>query len=173
MNGMALYYLGNHRTDDQLQEMLRLEAAGVCVFCPRQLFDDPGRPAVLRTTHWTAITNQYPYRGTSLHLLLVPDQHVVGMTDLGQDQREDFWRVMTAVQARFDLAYYGLGVRNGDPMFTGGTIYHLHVHVIVGDPDSPDQSPVRMKLSSRPRPDFDISSNRQNRPRTAPFPMTA
>ena len=34
---MNLYYPGNYRTDEQLAQMMELEAAGVCLFCPEHL----------------------------------------------------------------------------------------------------------------------------------------
>jgi ATP adenylyltransferase len=89
--------------------------------------------------------NRFPYRGTGTHLLLVPDEHVSDLVDLTPEAQRDFWAALAWVREHHGLAYYGLGVRNGDPRFTGGTIRHLHVHVVVGDPEA---EPVRMKLSS-------------------------
>jgi len=36
-SGLSLYCTDNHRTDEQLREMRRLEAAGICLFCPATL----------------------------------------------------------------------------------------------------------------------------------------
>lgn len=152
-----LYYLGNHRTPDQHAEMVRLAAAGICLFCPERPDTGPERPAasperdiIHRTALWTVIPNEYPYRGARLHLLLVPDEHVTDLVDLSDRAKADFWTALGWVRDHYGLAHYGLGARNGDPRCTGGTIYHLHVHVIVGDVDDPDHEPVRMKFSSRP-----------------------
>jgi ATP adenylyltransferase len=54
------------------------------------------------------------------------------------------------VREHHGLTHYGLGGRNGDCRYTGGTIYHVHVHVIVGDVTNPEHQPVRLRLSSRP-----------------------
>lgn len=145
---MSLYYLGNARTDEQRAEMVRLEAAGECLFCPEHLPASPDHPVLIRTGHWTVTGNRYPYQGTEIHLMLIPDEHVTDLVDLSAEAQSDFWTALARVRERYALTYYGLGARNGDPRFTGGTIRHLHVHVIVGDPEL---GPVRMKLSGSPQ----------------------
>jgi ATP adenylyltransferase len=146
----SLYYLGNARSDEQLAEMQRLERRGECVFCPEQLGRDSDQPVVLRSEKWAAVENRYPYQGASRHLLLVPAAHESDLLDLDYDTRVDFWSMLESVRTTFGLRYYGMGARNGDPRFTGGTVVHVHVHVIVGDAESDPFVPVRLKLSSRP-----------------------
>jgi len=142
----SYYYLGNSRGDVQSDYMRQLEAEGRCLFCPGQ-----ETLAVLhKTTPWTIVPNRFPYRGTRLHLMLVPDEHVVDMIDLSPAAREDFWSALAWIRERYDLTYYGLAARNGDPRFTGGTIRHLHIHVVVGDVEDPDFEPIRVRMSSRP-----------------------
>jgi diadenosine tetraphosphate (Ap4A) HIT family hydrolase len=147
---MPLYYLGNARTDEQRADMLALDASGTCVFCPEHLAADGNQPILHRTPLWTVTPNEFPYAGTRLHLLLVPDEHVTDLLDLSPAAQADFWPALGWVRERYGLTYYGLGSRNGDCRFSGGTIYHVHVHVIVGDVADPAHRPVRLKLSSRP-----------------------
>jgi diadenosine tetraphosphate (Ap4A) HIT family hydrolase len=152
---VPLYNLGNHRSAEQHAEMVRLAERGVCAFCPEHLSGDPAHRPVLRTAHWTVLPNRYPYRGARHHLLLVPDEHVRDMADLSPAARDEFWLVLRSLRDRYALTHYGVGIRNGDARFTGGTIEHLHVHVVVGNVDDTDHEPVRMKLSSRPRREAD------------------
>jgi diadenosine tetraphosphate (Ap4A) HIT family hydrolase len=147
---VPLYYLGNARTERQLADMVELATSGSCLFCPDQLAADPDQPILHRTPHWTVTPNEFPYAGTALHLLLVPDEHVTDLLDLSVPAQADFWAALGWVRERYALTYYGLGSRNGDCRYTGGTIYHVHVHVIVGDVADPGHQPVRLKLSSRP-----------------------
>lgn len=147
---MSLYNPANHRTPEQLDEMLRLEAAGICLFCPEHL-DGPGRERVVhRSEHWTVTPNEFPYAGTKLHLLLVPRQHVDDLCDLSPDAQSDLFVALSWVREHYGITYYGLTARNGDLRYTGGSIYHLHVHLLVGDVDNPAHEPVRVKLSARP-----------------------
>lgn len=142
---MSLYHLDNARSDAQTAYMRQLEADGVCVFCPAHLSADPGQEILHRTAYWTVTPNRYPYAATRLHLMLVPDEHVTDLLDLSPAAQQDFWAALGWVRDRHELRWYGLGIRNGDPRFTGGTIAHVHVHVIVGDPAG---GPVRFKVSS-------------------------
>jgi diadenosine tetraphosphate (Ap4A) HIT family hydrolase len=145
-----LYCFGNARTADQLAEMRRLDAAGICLFCPDGLARHARQRVLLRTRHWAVTPNEFPYAGTRLHLLLVPDQHASDMLDLAEEVRQDFWEALGAVARRHQLGHYGLGIRNGDCRYTGATIGHVHAHVLVGDAGGTDTTPVRMRFSSRP-----------------------
>ena len=149
---MNLYCQDNHRTAEQLAEMQRLEAAGICLFCPDGLSQNGRDRALWRTSHWSVMPNEFPYEGTSLHLMLIPHQHVGDLIDLAPPAQQDFWNVLAMVHERYDLRYYGLGARNGDCRYTGATIAHLHVHILVADVTTPAEIPVRMRFSSRPAP---------------------
>lgn len=157
---MNLYYLGNHRSADQLAEMRRLEAEGTCIFCPAG-FD--GADVLLRLSHWVVRPNAYPYTGTKLHLLLVPYQHVTDVLDLDEAALAEFWEAARWVRDTYRLTFYGLGARCGDCAYTGGTIAHVHVHFVVGDVDAEDYTPVRLRLSSRPG-DPAMSTNHSSTP---------
>jgi ATP adenylyltransferase len=149
---LKLYCTDNYRTDEQLAEMRRLEAAGICLFCPASLREHARQDVILETRHWAVTPNAFPYQGTRLHLLVVPRQHVNDMLDLDDEALADFWTALRLIRERFDLDHYGLGVRNGNCSFTGATIAHVHAHVLVGDPSLEPETPVRMRFSSRPAP---------------------
>lgn len=149
---MLLYYLENARNEEQRAKMVRLEASGTCVFCPEYLSQDPDQPTLFRGRNWTVTPNRFPYKGAREHLLLIPDDHVEDLVDLSPEALSDFWLALTWARDQYISGHYGLGARNGDPRFTGGTIRHLHVHLIVGDVEDPQHEAVRMKLSSRPKP---------------------
>ena len=147
---MALYCTDNYRTQEQLDEMRRLEAAGICLFCPGSLRTHARHEVLLETPHWSVTPNAYPYKGTSLHLLVVPHRHVSDMLDLDDEAGADFWAALRQIRERFGLDHYGVGVRNGNCSFTGATIVHVHAHILVGDPSAEPEVPVRMRFSSRP-----------------------
>lgn len=147
---MALYHFENARTPDQLAEMRRLDAAGICLFCPGHL--DQVQDVVHRSKHWTVTPNRYPYPNTRLHLLVVPNEHVTDLADLDPAAQLDLFTTLAATRSTYGLTHYGIGVRAGDSPDTGATIKHLHVHVIVGDPT---KRPVKFKMSqptTRPHP---------------------
>jgi ATP adenylyltransferase len=152
---VSYYCLENYRTAEQLAAMRELEAQGVCLFCPDGLSRQARQQILFQTRHWTVTPNEFPYPGTALHLLLVPQQHAADLLDLDENVRQDFWTALAQVRSRCELGYYGLGVRNGDCRFTGATIRHVHAHVLVGEADQDTTAVVRMRFSSRPglRPD--------------------
>jgi diadenosine tetraphosphate (Ap4A) HIT family hydrolase len=137
----------NFRTADQLAEMQRLEAAGICLFCPEELGRHAGAAAFLRTEHWTVMPNDFPYAGTSLHLMLIPHQHASDLLELGTAAQSGFFTALAAAREHYGFGHYGLGVRNGDCRYTGATIAHLHAHVLVAPPDP--EAVVRMRFSAQ------------------------
>ena len=145
---MSLYCFENARTPEQRAEMARLDAAGICLFCPEHLASHAGQRILFSTEHWAVTPNRYPYQGTSQHLLLVPHQHAGDLLELSDEVRGDFWVALAQVAQTCELRHYGLGVRNGDCRFTGATITHVHAHVLVGA-DEPGAPPVRMRFSAR------------------------
>jgi diadenosine tetraphosphate (Ap4A) HIT family hydrolase len=149
---VSYYCLENYRTAEQLADMRQLEAQGVCLFCPAGLRSHTRQQILFQTRHWTVTPNEFPYPGTVLHLLLVPQQHATDLLDLDEAVRQDFWTALAAVRDRCGLGHYGLGVRNGECRFTGATIRHVHAHVLVGDTDPDHAAVVRMRFSSRPVP---------------------
>lgn len=132
---MSLYCPGNARSELQRAEMVRLESQQVCVFCPGQV---NGQDVYLHSTdHWSVRPNQYPYDGAQLHVLLVPDVHVGKLLELPLAAQDDMWTVLGWVVGEYDLSHWTLAARNGPCDATGGTIEHLHLHLIVNDPTGP------------------------------------
>jgi ATP adenylyltransferase len=145
---VTLYCMQNARTAEQVAEMQRLDAAGLCLFCPDGLRTMARQQILYQTPHWIVTPNEFPYPGTSLHLMLVPRQHVGDILDLDADAQAGFWTALAWVREHYDLTYYGLGMRNGDCRYTGATVRHIHAHVLVGDPAVAATTPVRMRFSS-------------------------
>ena len=128
-----------------------MAAAGICLFCPEHLRRHPRQRTLLSTRHWTATVNEFPYEGTSLHLLLVPHRHAADMLDLPAEVRDDFWAALAGVAREHELSHYGLGIRNGDCRLTGATIEHVHSHILVASCE-PGAPALRMRFSGRGEP---------------------
>lgn len=143
-----LYCLENARSPEQVDDMRALERDGTCIFCPEALRRSPEQRVLRETQHWIVTPNKYPYQGAKLHLLLVPKSHVRDLVDLPPDAFLELQAVLRWVRREYGLNFYGLGARCGDPRYTGGTIEHLHLHLLVGDVRAKNFVPVRLKLSS-------------------------
>ena len=148
-----LYYLGNSRSPEQTADMVELEAEAVCIFCPPHI--QKRKTVVYESDQWVVTTNDFPYRHgkdgppASLHLLISPKQHVEDLLELPAGVQDSLWDVLLWIRASYKLTHYGLGSRNGDVRFTGATIRHVHLHVVVGDPEAAE--PIRLKLTSKPK----------------------
>ena len=116
--------------------MRRLEAAGVCVFCPSTWPDPTSRsctaPHIGRSCRTSSRTG-----APRLHLCCSRTSTSTTWPTCRRRPRPDFWAALAWVRTTYGLTYYGLAARNGDCAFTGGTIRHVHVHVLQGDVDEP------------------------------------
>jgi ATP adenylyltransferase len=146
---MSLYNFAAARSDEQLKDMQNLDSRGVCIFCPEHIGEDK-QELLIDTDSWMVKENSYPYKDTKLHLLLVPKEHVSTISKLSLAAQKEFLPLVSKCERKFKLTSYALAIRSGDMRRNGGSIEHLHVHIVVGNTDNPDHEPVRFKMSSRP-----------------------
>ena len=147
------YHIEAGRTPEQIAKMKQLQESGICAFCPEHLGEQHDNPIEFQTEHWVVTKNDYPYDHTQLHLLLIPKLHVTTLNELGADARAEFLDVVVKIEQRWKLPSYALAMRIGDPRYNGGSVEHLHAHIIVGYRDPEKHQPVRMKLASIPKDD--------------------
>lgn len=149
---MSGYNLSSGRTPEQIEKMKKLQADGICAFCPEHFEDFHDNPIEFQTDHWIVSKNDYPYEHTTLHLLLVAKEHVQKTSQLCPAAKVDFMCVLDRIERDFDLFSFALGMRVGDFRYNGGSVDHLHGHVVVGDFSDPDNhQKVRFKMSSVPK----------------------
>lgn len=146
---MKQYHYKAARSQAQLKEMERLAKAGICIFCPEHIHQDTQKIEI-ETKEWMVKKNRYPYERTKLHLILIPKKHIKTLSELPKAAQDEFIPLVAEIEKKYKLTSYGLGIRSGDMRFNGGSIEHLHMHLVVGDTDDPNHEPVRFKMSSRP-----------------------
>ncbi len=137
------------RTPEQARQMKDLAARKVCAFCPENILTETRTPIDMETDHWFVKENDYPYKDTKLHLLLIPKEHAKSVADLSAKAQTDFIDVVVQVEKHYNLTSYAVAMRSGDPRYNGGSVEHLHAHIIVGDKTSAE--PVRFKVYSPPK----------------------
>ncbi|CAI7977298.1 hypothetical protein FRAHR75_330021 [Frankia sp. Hr75.2] len=103
---MSLYYLGNARTPTQADRMRLLEESSACLFCPPQMDLEPVQGLAPATEHCVVRHNDYPCRGTRLHLMAIPRHHVTDLVDLPDDALAEFWQVVRDARNRYRLKFY-------------------------------------------------------------------
>ena len=102
-----------------------------CVFCTLQDVEDgPGNLIVRREPHAFLILNRYPY--TTGHCMVVPRRHVVELVDLEPAEVSGVWSLVARVSAvlRGPFTAHGVNVGVNLGSASGGSIAHLHVHLV-------------------------------------------
>lgn len=128
----------NARDPIQIERMKDLRARGLCFFCDKNYLAVGATPLLHESQWWYVKKNDFPYAGTNEHLLIVSKAHVTILTGLSQAAWVDLQVMLRWVESSYKLPGFGLFVRQGNLHYTGGTIDHLHIHVISGGPKPPD-----------------------------------
>jgi diadenosine tetraphosphate (Ap4A) HIT family hydrolase len=142
-----LYHLAAARSDDQRAYMERLEADGICVFCPEHVAQYHGRPVTYRGRHWYVTENAYPYEGTAAHHLIVAHRHVTSFHELPDAAGEELWAIKRMLREQMPAVAFATVERSGDMRYNGGSLAHLHTHFVGLEPDPP--TTVRFRVSAR------------------------
>jgi ATP adenylyltransferase len=138
-----LYHLDAARSDEQRAFMERLEADGICIFCP----DHQRMPVEFSGDHWYVARNDYPYAGTVAHYLIVPHRHVTSFDELPDAAGAELWAIKRRLKEQLDPLAVATVERSGDMRFNGGSVAHLHTHFVALDAEP--EATVRFRVSAR------------------------
>ena len=141
-----LYNLDAARSDEQRAHMEGLEAAGICVFCPEHV-ERHQRESVEHTgTHWYVTRNDYPYEGTAAHYLIVAHRHVASFEELPEEAGAELWAIRRQLARQLAPLALATVERSGDMRYNGGSVAHLHVHLVALD--ASPAATVRFRVSA-------------------------
>jgi ATP adenylyltransferase len=141
-----LYDLAAARSAAQRQRMEELEAAGICVFCPEHVAEHQPEPIEHTGRHWYVTRNRYPYEGTATHYLIVARRHVTSFDELPDEAGAELWSIRRMLKAQLEPAALATVERSGNMLYNGGSVAHLHIHLVALDP-SPSAT-VRFRVSA-------------------------
>lgn len=148
---MSDYNHETARVEAQRKKMLRLEKDNICAFCPEHFAEFHDNPIEFQTDNWVVTKNDYPYEHSSLHLLMIPTEHVSTVSELSVGAKQEYLEIISRVETTFNLASYGVAMRSGDFRYNGGSVKHLHTHLLVGDFSDPkNHHKLKFKFSSVP-----------------------
>ncbi len=103
-----------------------------CVFCAALACDDDGplNLVVRREPHAALILNKYPYNNG--HCMVIPRRHLVEPSEMTADESRAVWDLVarTADILRDPLRAHGVNVGVNLGSASGGSIRHLHVHLV-------------------------------------------
>lgn len=102
-----------------------------CILC--SVRDDDENVTSLKIYHDSVLfisLNLYPYNPG--HLMIVPNKHITQFTELSREEMIHLMRTVQGTQMLLDDIYnpkgYNIGINQGN--IAGGSIEHLHVHVV-------------------------------------------
>jgi len=102
-----------------------------CAFCEALArVDGEENLVVRRETHAFLILNLYPYN--SGHCMVVPTRHAVDPSELTAEESANVWSLVarTADLLRRPMGAEGVNVGMNLGRVSGGSIEHLHVHLV-------------------------------------------
>ena len=149
MSPERLYHLEAARLDVQQRKMEELEAARVCVFCLEHVGEHRREPVERVGEHWYVTRNDFPYRGTDEHYLIVAARHVRSFDELPDAAGAELWQHKRWLSERLAPRATATVERSGDMALNGGSVAHLHVHFVAWH--GPPSTEVRFRVSGRAR----------------------
>lgn len=118
------------RTPEQRGVLEDIIDDGVCPFCIESLAKYHKLPILREGDFWLATENQWPYKFTRSHHLIIAKQHVETITELPSGAFEELGEHAKALVTENSMEYGGLAMRFGTPEMTGASVRHLHVHLL-------------------------------------------
>lgn len=143
--------LGNARHEEQAKVMQDVGGNGNCPFCPEQLAMCHKQEILCENDYWLLTYNQWPYDNTDLHLMAISKKHINSLIEMEPGSAEALFDLMKYAEMRFDIDHGAICMRFGDINYTGATIGHLHVHLIVSTKNLPEGAKVKFKVGDKPK----------------------
>ncbi len=131
--------IGNAREDDQIKVMNKILSEGHCPFCQENLKSYHEKPILKETTNWILTENQWPYKKTKKHLLVILKNHATTLNELPVGAGEEILELFKWAEKEFGMTGgawgYGSAIasRFGNPKFSGATVSHIHAQIIFPD----------------------------------------
>lgn len=128
--------MGNARFEKQRERMRKILESGECPFCPSKLSLWHKMPILKETVYWMLTENEWPYPFTKLHLLLISKSHQENLRDMLPAQFLELRELLVSCEKIYGITSGVFACRFGDPKGNGGSVRHLHLHLIVPENDT-------------------------------------
>lgn len=129
-------HIEHGRTPEQKEVMRRIQEEGVDPFDWDLLHNYHEKPVLRKTYYWLVTENDYPYEGTAHHFLLIYRDRVRHVREVSQDAFGELHSLLSWLESAYHLNHGAMLMRFGSMGHSGGSVDHLHVHVIVGGTDT-------------------------------------
>jgi len=143
--------VAEYHDEDQRQVMEQIVKDGVCPFCSSHLTKYHREPVLWENDDWLVTKNDYPYEGTSHHLLIICKYHVTKLSKLDPNAWIAFGEASNWIIKHHKIKGGSLLMRFGDIRFNGSSVRHLHAHIIVGQAKSKKTESLKVKVGNKKR----------------------
>lgn len=123
--------LKNARGAEQSSKMRKAQELGICPFCYEHLGEYHNAPIMEEGTFWVVTKNDYPYSGTSHHILFVTKEHIENPHELSAPAQLELFTLFAKITKSLGIRGGAFTMRFGEEELSGGTLPHLHLHLIV------------------------------------------
>lgn len=145
-NKTGFININNARKADQIEVMGKIAENGHCPFCKENLKNYHKQPILEEGKYWFVTTNQWPYKHTKHHFMLIYKEHAVRLADLDDEAGKELFILIKKLEKEYHFEGGGLAIRFGDTDFSAGSVNHLHAQLVVPDAMAKDFEPVKIKL---------------------------
>ncbi len=125
--------VNNTRTPEQREIYEVIERTGLDPFEIENFKRTHPHPIIFENASWFLSHNAFPYKGASLHLLLVHRDFITSIEQISPKGWQDLQEMIQFSVNKFNLTSGGFFMRFGDTKKTGSTVMHLHAHIVVSD----------------------------------------
>ncbi len=148
-NPKSFVNLKNARVEEQYRVMETIQKGQFCPFCSENLSKSLLEPVVKRGEYWHIRKNRWPYKNTRVHLLIIHNTHTEKLSEITPEAAKELFELAQWVEEEYKISGGGLCLRFGDISVNGGTVLHLHFHLItaeITEKEDPKYQKVRFKV---------------------------
>lgn len=138
--------LDNAREDEQKKVMKDIIDADHCPFCSENLKKYHKQPILKEGKYWLVTNNQWPYKNTKYHLLIIYKDHATRLSELDSNAGNEMLDLVKWIEEEYKISGGGWAMRFGDTNYSAGTVNHIHIQFIQPDLEKEEFEPVRIKL---------------------------
>ena len=118
------------KTDSYRKTLDTIIKTGKCPFCPDN-FKYHKKPILKKYQGWLCTENSWPYENTKHHFIIISKKHKETFSDLTLDDFKAIKYLVNWLVKEYNIKGGGLTMRFGEQKYTGASVLHLHLHLIV------------------------------------------
>ncbi len=116
------------RSEFYKKVLIDVKSEKVCPLCTLKWHTKP----ILKTIGGWFITETFqPYPNAALHFLIIGKRHKENLAELTAGDWKEISQLQKWAAKKYNIQGGGIAMRFGDTAYTGATVAHLHMHLIV------------------------------------------